>query len=591
MKRMKKIVSVLLAAIMVLGMSMTTFASSLPTGNLTVDESISVGGLQQGDTVNFYKVLEWNDGWKATSDFKDALTDAEWEAVIGNKDTAGEISADVAGKLGTRAGTEGITVKYPTTANTEDEQTVSSSEKTYKAVVSPVEAGLYIAIITPSKTGYTYNPVFVAADYSRNSTNGITLEAGKLSYSPAAIAKLNVVTVDKTASTVEDQNEDQKPDTVAAGDTVSFNIKTVIPGFADNYTKPVFKVTDNLSTGLELKAKSEYDSEPEQIGNIKLVSPVIDSKNYTITVDGDNKGFTINFTSDYLKTVKTATDVVITYDAIVTTDAPKSVNQEDNTVTVNFSNAPSDEEGHGVLKDKTNHYTFDIDGDLFGNDPYKATEVVKIGVNKDGKEITETRDLANGNKVGALQGAEFKLYKTENSAKDEDESQLYTNKLFNGLVTSDIDGRISIKGLDAGTYWLKETKAPDGYIKATDPVKIEIDATIEEVEVTETIEGKEVTYKTNVLKSYVVKINDVQTASYTITNNATTTKITEVNKGDQEGDTNVGDDLDSGKIKNTQGVELPSTGGIGTTIFYVVGAILVIGAGILLVAKKRMSNR
>ena len=44
-------------------------------------------------------------------------------------------------------------------------------------------------------------------------------------------------------------------------------------------------------------------------------------------------------------------------------------------------------------------------------------------------------------------------------------------------------------------------------------------------------------------------------------------------------------------VMNSTGVELPSTGGIGTTIFYVVGGILVIGAGILLVAKKRMSNR
>lgn len=52
-------------------------------------------------------------------------------------------------------------------------------------------------------------------------------------------------------------------------------------------------------------------------------------------------------------------------------------------------------------------------------------------------------------------------------------------------------------------------------------------------------------------------------------------------------------DLDVGalKIENNKGTLLPSTGGIGTTIFYVVGGILVIGAGILLVAKKRMSNR
>ncbi len=585
---MKKIVSVLLAVVMAIGMSMTTFAAALPSGNLEVDDEIYVGGLQEGDTVKFYKVLEWNDGWKPAAGF--TLTNEEWDAVIGNKDKAGEISATVAGKLGAQA--KKATVKYETAANEEVEPEVSGDPVTYKATVSDPEAGLYIAIITPAKSGYTYNPVFVAADYSRNSGNGMNLVAGELSYTPAAIAKLNVVTLDKTASTTEDTNEDGKPDTVAAGDTVSFNIKTVIPGFADNYTKPVFKVTDKLSTGLELKAKTEYDVAPEQIGTIKLVSPEIDVDDYTITVDSDNKGFTIAFTADYLKTVQTATNVEITYDAIVTTDAPYSVNKEDNTVTVNFSNSPDDEEGHGVLKDKTNHYTFDIDGNLWGEDEYEATEVVKIGVDKDGKEITETITLDNGKWVGALEGAEFKLYKTEAGATSETESDIYTNDLFDGTVISDASGRISIKGLDAGTYWLKETKAPDGYIKAQKPVKIEIIPTIKEIEITETVDGQEVTYKTNVLESYEVKINDVNTATYNITN--TKDEITSVDKGDTEVGTPEDGEANPdgpGKIKNTQGVELPSTGGIGTTIFYVVGAILVIVAGVLLVVKKRMSNR
>ena len=60
------------------------------------------------------------------------------------------------------------------------------------------------------------------------------------------------------------------------------------------------------------------------------------------------------------------------------------------------------------------------------------------------------------------------------------------------------------------------------------------------------------------------------------------------NEKPNKGDKVVGTDGTSGKIQNTQGTELPSTGGIGTTIFYVLGTILVLGAGILLVTRRRM---
>lgn len=555
MKRIKKMMALVIAMAMVLSMSISAFAedAATPSGALTVDPKISITGLQDGDTVNFYKVLKWDNGWKLADGF--TLTDAELKTVVGDKTTKGAISSTVAGKLGTQAAS--ATVKYT--------GTVASGT----VEVNSPEAGLYIAIITPAKTGYTYNPVFVGADYKQNasgdsSTWNVTTD---LSYSDTAIAKKSEVKVDKTAQdkTSVDTN---KQETVGVGDTVVFTVKTVIPGFADNYTKPVFKVTDALSTGLELNASK-----------ITLVKPTGLTKDtdYTVTPDG-TKGFTVAFKDTYLKTVKTATDVEITYEAKVTSDAPKSVNHEDNTVTVNYSNSPSDEEGHGTLKDKTNHYTFDIDGDLFGEQPYKATEVVKVGVDKDGKEITETVELANGKTVGALQGAEFKLYKDEACTTE------YSNDVFTNPITTDAQGRMTIKGLDAGKYWVKETKAPDGYIADTNPHSIEIKTEVEEVTVTEGEGNAAISYKTNVLKSYTVEIDGKQTANYSITNDAATTKIIEQSKGDTE----VGTDTEKGKIKNTQGVELPSTGGMGTTIFYVIGAMLVIGAGVIMITRRRM---
>ena len=101
-------------------------------------------------------------------------------------------------------------------------------------------------------------------------------------------------------------------------------------------------------------------------------------------------------------------------------------------------------------------------------------------------------------------------------------------------VTTIASGKFTIEGLDAGTYYLTETKQPDGYNKLSAPVKI----TIAE-------DGK-------------ITVND----------GASSTSLV--------------------KVENKSGSLLPSTGGRGTTLFYILGAILVVGSGVVLITKKRM---
>ena len=103
-------------------------------------------------------------------------------------------------------------------------------------------------------------------------------------------------------------------------------------------------------------------------------------------------------------------------------------------------------------------------------------------------------------------------------------------------ITTDTTGKFTIKGLDADTYYLTETKAPDGYNKLAGPVTI------------------------------------------VIGENGVVNGTTEAPQG-----------VDEVKVLNQTGAELPSTGGMGTTIFYVVGAVLMIGAGVLLVTRRRMN--
>ena len=153
---------------------------------------------------------------------------------------------------------------------------------------------------------------------------------------------------------------------------------------------------------------------------------------------------------------------------------------------------------------------------------------------------------ANGDESKVLKDAKFVLL---NSAKtqvativngkvtgwadvpDADENGVVTWPA-NTVLTTGENGKIEIDGLDADTYYLREVEAPAGYNKLA-----------EDKEVTITGATDETTY---------------------------TTVVT--------------------KINNQSGTELPSTGGIGTTIFYIVGGVLVVGAVVLLVTKKRMNN-
>ena len=130
---------------------------------------------------------------------------------------------------------------------------------------------------------------------------------------------------------------------------------------------------------------------------------------------------------------------------------------------------------------------------------------------------------------------------------------------------SDANGYISFKGLDAGRYTLTETAAPEGYIK---------DSTEYPVVITPTYAPG-----TDEITGYTVSVKG-STSTYTISNMSDKNATVE---------TTVDNSSKTFPFVNTHGQELPSTGGVGTTIFYLVGALLVLGAGVVLVTRRRMS--
>ena len=152
----------------------------------------------------------------------------------------------------------------------------------------------------------------------------------------------------------------------------------------------------------------------------------------------------------------------------------------------------------------------------------------------------------NGETEKALAGATFTLSKNAGGSNPialvSEGNNVYRVAKTNETVTvteitTDATGKFTIKGLDADTYYLTETAAPAGYNKLAAPVTI------------------------------------------VIGENGVVNGTTEAPRG-----------VDEVKVLNQSGTELPSTGGIGTTIFYIVGGVLVVGAVVLLVTKKRMNN-
>ena len=542
--------------------------------------------------------------WKVVDPFltgTGAVTPADLQAIL----TTG-ITSDMAGRIAKNA------TGTPTwTATVEKGKTVATKE-----TPGP---GLYVAIVVPANAGFVYNPIFVASDYYKTGDNSAsstwTAVTEPLSYSDQAMAKKTPITITKTAAeAAEAGNETDGAKAVGVGDVITYTINTTIPEFADNYTAPLFVISDKLSSGLTL-------TNPSDVAVSFSLAEGDTAPAYNITYP-EGLSFKITFTSADLLNLSAATPVTVTYTASVTETAITNVNEEDNTVTLEYSHEPSvDEEGEGKkLRDKTHHYTFTIDGAITGDSQYHWTEVVKVGLDKDGNEIQQKKTLSSGKQVGALQGAEFKLY-TDAACTTEYNKGAYAaakRTTAGNKILSDVNGRLyingqeGISGLDAGEYWLREELAPAGYIKQQAAVHIEIIPTFfTEYKFTETEAG--VTYTItcdDVLQSYIVKIDGETTATYVLnypdavegvrpTDEPTSVTGTDpTNKGDivigNSGPiTTVAAENDAtdddGKIKNTQGVELPSTGGMGTTILYIGGSILVILAAVLLITKRRMN--
>jgi len=563
--------------------------------DLATTETISVSGLENGDKVRFYKVIEWNDvnGWKYVNGLTAVSPDTlpNITTITGNLDTtqdpavftAGSISAEHAAVLAKAAANSASHLSYTEVA-------AGSGTATFEN--APV--GLYYAQVIPGTADYLYNTIFVGADFKSNTSNTIAAASATLvptTEGKIAIAKKEHMEINKDSN---GENDNIKYDH-EVGEVIPFTVTSFVPAYGAGYINPSYSITDVMDTSLELcKADGSAAATTDILVSISDVA--LASGDYTVTLNGTT-GYTVTVNESGLNKVAalgTAKKITITYNAKITSIENVTVNQKKNKATVTFSNTPTDSTSVSRLEDRTRHYTFSIDAKLFGDDQWETSELVKIGIDEQGREITAVTGYSNGSSHGALPGAIFGLYRTKAAAEAGVATDTpATNENMVAVQTSSATyGKLNFQGLDADKYYLVELKAPDGWIKDPTVREINITAHYDEIPAGSYVDTDGVTvyygaYK--VLKDYTIAVEGRETSTYTITNNKSTAEGANNSDVVATGAT-VGTTGDkSSKLANTKGTELPSTGGMGTTILYIGGSILVLAAAILLITKRRMN--
>ena len=412
------------------------------------------------------------------------------------------------------------------TSGTYYEMTESSTDSGTYTAEVPV--GSYLVMITGAETK-VYNPVVVSVDYQNEKGQNVIGE-GDVSVVGDGNAWVKVSNVPKVEKDIDDGSSDGlKGDSANIGDIINYDVTIdPIPNYGGEH--PVLNVVDTLSNGLEYVANSL---------TVKIDGDTLDAgTDYTFTPSGQSLTVDFVVNGEYTLNEYVGKSVVIEYQAKVTTNAIVNEDGNYNDVDLNYSKDSKVDGDDGLDEDKTYTYTFDIDGD---------TTVTDKIVTKTGEDENEK----------ALPGAVFGLYTDENATK------LYDNEVANvnyDNIISDAEGQLYITGLAEGTYYLKELSAPEGYSVNTHIFKIEIKAT----------------YNTDgTLANWTYTIDGTNVRTITVSHEGETTAMPS------------GEGID---IENTKLSALPSTGGMGTTLFTIAGCVIMISAAGLFFATRKKAN-
>ena len=480
----------------------------------------------------------------------------------------------------------------------------------YTANVTP---GLYMILVTGG-AARVYNPGVVAVNVSDVNTG--TVEGSTVDFrnfftttdgtTPSKVylkSSLGAKNFDKKiensvklAAEAEGDTTGEKTtkitnghgDTVAFGDTIHYTMSgLVIPSFSKDYTAKHYYITDKLTP-----AEGFTD-----ITNI-VVTDTVSKKPLTAGTDydlqsldgkgafdtGDKKSFRITLKDKYLDDHRADAPrptLTITYKTKLTGKAGVNFSENLNHAELHFSNDPSEKTGgkEHVEKVNTYHYTFTVDGLIDGQSGSKD-ETYELN------KVKKARDnYTKGVSASALEGATFGLYSDEACTKPvkarmvNEQTGEVTTGTDDYTSVSDKNGHFSFAGLDEGTYYVKETLAPAGYGLSDAVYKFVITADMDET--------------SGVLNGYSVTayVNSESAGQTGFTTEAGSAEYKTTAKTAEDGtvtNTITGQDKTVPmEVVDTKTQNLPSTGGIGNTWFYLVGIGGMAGAAVVFAAVKK----
>ena len=567
---MKKLVSrfmaVLMAMTMILSMSMTAFAAEAPKGTLTVNNTVAGKTLdlyqiftatKNGDNVAYTLNSAYEGFFKNNTRIPgseslkgEALSEKAYEYVKTQVGTDGSNGAAFAKEImkwilenttivetthttaTTTAGTTvidnlayGYYVVYPLGAT--DTSTAPGNE-TVKSVASLVSVTGDDATVNMKSNYPTVDKKIIPAQSGSGITVGAIVDG---SWEGNHQLELDDENDPEDTIAPHGAADEKKAGDFGIGDTVTYQLTSKVPDMT-GYTSYTFKFTDTLSKGLDLKAILSV-----KVGSTELKAGKTGANTYALSYDKTNRILTVtlndfyNFYKDHV-----GETITVVYTATLNKDAVIGMNPNTNKAVVEYSNDPKSD-GTGTSEPSiVKVHTFDF-------------TIFKYYL----------KDQKNQNDKTALAGAEFELYKanTEGTAADtnakiniiDENNGVYRQAtpeeasaagFTSAKIVSDDDGKVLVKGLKAGTYYLKETKAPDGYNKLLSDIKIEITAKYNDA--------------TGELESYSV--------IYTYNGNSTT-----VTNNDKATSPEV-------PVENKTGAQLPSTGSKGALMVTLAGIVL-----------------
>lgn len=491
MSKVKRILSVIMAMVMVLAMSVPTFAGTKPVE--TDAAAVTISNVENGATITAYQIIDASYGANGFLGYVWAKGMTNADQTVSNPMTA--VTSDM------------ITALAKNPAGLTKVENVISGQ-------TELQVGTWMLIVTPPSTNpeKVYNPMVVSVYYDVKQSGDDNIAIGG---AVSANENWTLTTTDAYAKSTKIKltktvkNEDKLAE---VGESVNFTISGTIPSYSAEYTAPKYILKDTIVNGLEY---------PEKMAPIvKVGDSVVDTTNYTFTLAENKKSFTVEFDSQYILSLANATKeqraVTVDYSANITAEAITNV--AENRADLNYTTKPNEE------KDATR------------SSAYVATFSLDNVIGKVKEDNT------------ALDNAEFTLYRDEG----------LTNKFASYTTTA--DGDIQFEGLDGDqVYYLKETKAPDGY---------SLNDTVYKIEFTD------ITYdaKNEKVVSYNVRITNMTT------NQVVTGAIKYGSPATDFATT----------VVNTKISSLPSTGGIGTTIFTIGGcAIMIVAAGLFFATRRK----